>query len=122
MVATRTPLANCFVAVGLAVHVLSCAGQEQASATAAGGGDQPRCIAGTRFEQRVEACVADAPDDEGPEVWCSEMTPRPTREIMSEVQDLEQRRVALARDDPRQAELTLRLAKGYEELGCATFA
>jgi len=107
----------CICASAAAISCTSSAPQPADSADAA---DQARCAAGTRFERRLEACVADAPDDEGPDSWCTDQTPRPTREIMGEVQDMEHRRTTLPPDDPGRGEVTRALVKGYEELGCAT--
>src|SRR5262245_42127176 len=83
--------------------LLSCVAWTAACAGGAGPSSQAdadvRCVEGTRWEPRVNGCVADAPDDESLEAMCADEPLRPTREIMGEVQDLERRRSALAEDD-----------------------
>ena len=108
-------------------HLLGCAVACAAWTAACGGGGDaqradspPACLEGTRWEPRVSACVADAPDDDSLEALCDDEAPRPTRDIMGEVQDLERQRTALAADDPVRRDLARQLARGYDELGCAT--
>jgi hypothetical protein len=97
----------------------ACAGNDaQRSADASEGGGQ--CLEGTRWEPRLGACVADAPEDETLEAMCADEVLRPTREIMGEVQDLERQRLEMTAEDPERRDLASRLARGYDELGCAT--
>ena len=79
-----------------------------------------QCLHGTRWEPRLSSCVADAPEDDALEAMCGDGEARQTRDIMSEVQDLERQRTQLAEDDPARRDLARRLASAYEELGCVT--
>ena len=99
---------------------VACAGSDATRADDASAESGRHCLEGTRWEPRLSACVADAPEDDSLEAMCADEIVRPTREIMGEVQDLERQRVEMAADDPERRDVARRLASGYDELGCAT--
>ena len=108
------------LACGGVAWTVGCASSEAAPPEDPSSADAQQCLHGTRWEPRLSSCVADAPEDDALEAMCGDGEARQTRDIMSEVQDLERQRTRIAEDDPARRDVARRLASAYEELGCAT--